>query len=69
MAINIPLEKNTYEPYEILNKSKKLGINSLVSESLEKALKFVRKDNSSKPKTILITGSLYLIGYFLGKNN
>ncbi len=69
VAINIPLEKNSYEPYEILNKSKKLGINSKVSESLEKALKFVRKDNSSKPKTILITGSLYLIGYFLGKNN
>ena len=69
VAINIPLEKNSYEPNEILNRSKKLGISSTVSESLEKALKFVSKDNSSKPKTVLITGSLYLIGYFLEINN
>ena len=69
VAINIPLEKNSYEPDEILNRSKKLGISSKVSDSLEKALKFVRKDNSSKPKTVLITGSLYLIGYFLEINN
>ena len=55
--------------YEILNRSKKLGISSKVSDSLENALKFVSKDNSSKPKTVLITGSLYLIGYFLEINN
>ena len=69
VAINIPLEKNSYEPDEILNRSKKLGISSKVSDSLEKALKFVSKDNSSKQKTVLITGSLYLIGYFLEINN
>ena len=69
VAINIPLEKNSYEPDEILNRSKKLGISSKVSDSLEKALKFVSKDDSSKPKTVLITGSLYLIGYFLEINN
>ena len=28
VAINIPLEKNSYEPDEILNRSKKLGISS-----------------------------------------
>ena len=69
VAINIPLERNFFKPDEILNRSKKLGISSEVSESLEKALNFISKDNSSKPKTVLITGSLYLIGYFLERNN
>ena len=50
-------------PKIFLNRSKKLDINSQVSESLEKALN-CHKENSSIPKTVLITGSLYLIGYF-----
>ena len=35
---------------EILNRSKKLGISSKVSDSLEKALKFVSKDEFFKTK-------------------
>ncbi|MFL2801299.1 MAG: bifunctional folylpolyglutamate synthase/dihydrofolate synthase [Paracoccaceae bacterium] len=67
-AIKIPQQKNAYDSQHIAEKSKALGINSQVAGSLEKALKIVSEDQPSLPKRILITGSLYLVGYFLEKN-
>ena len=67
-AIGIPFQENSYDPNEIVRKSKRLGINSQVGENLENILKFLISEKKSKSKKILITGSLYLVGYFLEKN-
>ena len=67
-AIGIPFQENSYDPNEIVRKSKKLGINSQVGENLENILKLLISEKKSKSKKILITGSLYLVGYFLEKN-
>ena len=68
LAIKIPQQKNAYHSQDIVEKSKALGINSQVTESLEKALEIISEDQSFLPKRVLITGSLYLVGYFLEKN-
>ena len=68
LAIKIPQQKNAYHSQDIMEKSKALGINSQVTESLEKALKNISEEQPSLPKRVLITGSLYLVGYFLEKN-
>ena len=67
-AIGIPFQENSYDPNEIVRKSKKLGINSQVGENLENTLELLISEKKSKSKKILITGSLYLVGYFLEKN-
>ena len=66
--IGIPFQENSYDPDEIVRKSKKLGINSQVGENLENILKLLISEKKNKSKKILITGSLYLVGYFLEKN-
>ena len=68
IAIKIPLEKNAYEPESIVDKAEELGINSKTSENIEKAINIVISDNTPLQKKILITGSLYLVGYFLKLN-
>ena len=60
VAISIPGEKNSFQPEEILKSCKELNLNCVTKNSIIKANNFLSK--VIKPKTILITGSLYLVG-------
>ena len=65
IAIPIPGEKNSYLSKKILESAKKLGVSGFEKSSVNQANNFLLKD--IKPKTILITGSLYLIGKIRNK--
>ena len=67
-AIKLNEEENSYNPQYIYKKAQNLKINSQTAESLEKALHTISLEKVSFPKRILVTGSLYLIGHFLKKN-
>ena len=60
IAISIPNEKNSFTPEEIKRACDKLNLISFSQPSILKANNFLLK--KIKPKSILITGSLYLIG-------
>ena len=60
IAIPIPFEKNSLKQDKILEASNKLKIRSLSCKSINEANSYLV--NKIKPKTILISGSLYLIG-------
>jgi len=60
IAIKIPEEENAYTVGEILEVSKKLKLKNYNKNSIEEANFFLIKE--IKPKIILITGSLYLVG-------
>ena len=60
IAIPIPDEKNSFKPQEIIKICKKLKIKNYSKDSIDEANLFILE--KIKPKTILITGSLYLVG-------
>ena len=68
LAIKIPQQENSYNAEDILEISNSLNINSQVTGSLEKALQTISNEKTLKPKKILVTGSLYLVGSFLEQN-
>ena len=65
IAVSIPDEKNTYIPKEIIKICDLLGLESFSQSSINKANQFLLK--KIKPKIILISGSLYLIGKIRNK--
>ena len=69
LAVRIPEEINAQDPQTIAITSAKLKIPSLVSNSIGHALYDIKKEKSTLPKRILITGSLYLVGNFLKANS
>ena len=60
IAVPIPNEKNSFTTQEIVKNCSILNLNSFQQSSIFKANNFLLK--KIKPKTVLITGSLYLIG-------
>jgi folylpolyglutamate synthase/dihydropteroate synthase len=60
VAISIPGEKNSFKPLEIIKVCKKLKINSFKKPSIDQANNFLV--NQIKTNTILVSGSLYLVG-------
>ena len=65
IAISIPGEKNSYTCKEILEKANKLKIHCFAKNSINQSNKFLLE--VIKPKSILITGSLYLVGKIRNK--
>ena len=63
IAIKIPNQKNSEDPEKIQVNAIRLGINSIICDSLFDALKNTKK--YTKPTRILVCGSLYLAGYAL----
>tara|TARA_Y100000590_G_scaffold470226_1_gene662889 strand:+ start:2068 stop:3384 length:1317 start_codon:yes stop_codon:yes gene_type:complete len=63
IAIKIPNQKNSEDPEKIQVNASRLGINSIICDSLFDALKNTKK--YTKPTRILVCGSLYLAGYAL----
>lgn len=60
VAIKIPNEKNSYEAKEIYNICKKLKIFCITQKNIRSAQKYLI--NNACPQSVIITGSLYLIG-------
>ena len=60
VPVSIPNEKNSYTTEQITDVSKKLNIESFYCKNIDEANLFFKKN--IKPKNILVTGSLYLIG-------
>ena len=60
IAIEIPKEKNSFKANEISSICKKLNIKCIKKKNIIEANKYLL--NIAKPKEIVITGSLYLIG-------
>ena len=60
VAVSIPDEKNSFIPEEIIKVCDLLGLEGFSQPSINKANQFLLK--KIKPKVVLITGSLYLIG-------
>ena len=60
IAVSIPNEKNTFLPEEIIKVCKLLRLESFSQPSINKANQFLIK--KIKPKIVLISGSLYLVG-------
>ena len=60
IAVSIPNEKNTFMPREIVKICNLLGLESFSQPSINKANQFLLE--KIKPKNILISGSLYLVG-------
>ena len=60
VAIKIPNEKNSYETNQIATVCKKRKILCIEKENIKMSNKFLVKE--IKPKRILVSGSLYLIG-------
>ena len=60
VAVTIPKEKNSFTSDEIFNVCKKLNIICYKKTNIKLANQFLKK--TIKPKLILVTGSLYLIG-------
>ena len=60
IAVSIPNEKNTFKPREIIKICNLLGLESFSQPSINKANQFLLE--KIKPKNILISGSLYLVG-------
>ncbi len=69
IAVRIPEEINSLEPKTIVKTATKLNIPSAIASSIENALEVIKKDKSVLPKTILIGGSLYLVGHCLKLNS
>ena len=65
IAIAIPNEKNSFTPKEIVKVCNKLKLKNTTQTSIIKANNFLLKH--IKPKTILISGSLYLVGKIRSK--
>ena len=62
----IPKEKNTFTSEQIFNVCKKLNLICYKKTNIKLANQFLKK--TIKPKLILVTGSLYLIGNIRDKN-
>ena len=60
IAISIPGEKNTFASKEIIKVCDLLGLKSFSQPSINKANQLLLK--KIKPKVVLVSGSLYLIG-------
>jgi len=60
IAISIPNQKNSFTPEEIFKVCEELKINCFKKSSVTKANSFLL--SKIKPNTILISGSLYLVG-------
>ena len=60
VAVTIPKEKNSFTSEEIFNVCKKLNLICYKKTNIKLANQFLKK--KIKPKLILVTGSLYLIG-------
>jgi len=60
VAVTIPKEKNSFTSDEIFNVCKTLNIICYKKTNIKLANQFLKK--TIKPKLILVTGSLYLIG-------
>jgi len=65
IAVSIPDEKNTFTPEEIIKVCDQLGLQSFSHSSINKANQFLL--NKIKPKVVLVSGSLYLIGKIRNK--
>jgi dihydrofolate synthase/folylpolyglutamate synthase len=65
IAVEIPNEKNSFRTEEITNICNKLKIKNHDKKTISRANKFL--SNKIKPKIILITGSLYLVGKIRNK--
>lgn len=65
ITLKIPGEPNSINASELKKIGKRLGYNTEESPSIRNALK---KISSNEKKTIVIFGSLYLVGEILGKN-
>ena len=66
VAIPIPKEKNSFTSKQISNVCEKLNLICYKKTNIKSANKFLKK--VIKPKLILVTGSLYLIGNIRDKN-
>ncbi len=66
VAVPIPQEKNSFTSDEILNVCKKLNLICYKKTNVKIANQFLKK--TIKPKIILVTGSLYLIGSIKDKS-
>ncbi len=66
VAIPIPKEKNSFTAKQIFNVCKKLNLICYKKTNIKSANKFLK--TVIKPKLILVTGSLYLIGKIRDKN-
>ena len=60
IAVSIPHEKNTFTPKEIIKICDLLELQSFSQPSINKANQFLLK--KIKPKVVLVSGSLYLVG-------
>ena len=60
VAISIPNEKNSFTPKEIINICNSLNLQSYSQKSISQVNNLLSKE--IKPQTVLISGSLYLIG-------
>ena len=60
VAISIPNEKNSFTPKEIINICNSLSLQSYSQKSISQVNNLLSK--KIKPQTVLISGSLYLIG-------
>jgi dihydrofolate synthase/folylpolyglutamate synthase len=60
VAVSIPDEKNSFIPEQIIKVCDLLGLEGFSQPSINKANQFLLK--KIKPKVVLITGSLYLVG-------
>ena len=65
IPLSIPGEKNCFSEEEIVKVCKNLGLISFVKKSITKTNNFLLKE--IKPKVILISGSLYLVGKIRNK--
>ena len=66
VAVPIPKEKNSFTSDEIFNVCKKLNLICYKKINVKLANQFLKK--TIKPKIILVTGSLYLIGSIRDKS-
>ncbi len=66
VAIPIPKEKNSFTSKQISNVCEKLNLICYKKTNIKSANKFLKTE--IKPKLILVTGSLYLIGNIRDKN-
>ena len=60
IAIKIPGEKNSFLSYEIAKACKKINIRCVQKINIKEANKYLV--NEVKPKEIVVSGSLYLVG-------
>ncbi len=69
VAIPIPDQKNTLPAETVADAARAVGIPATSRDDLDQALDAVRRLDLEPPPRVLITGSLYLAGAVLARNN